>query len=118
MALHQSTGPIHQSCQKFLTRLKKEAHIEFDFYKICQGTASTNPHGDSVYFVFDFAEKVLPLRLLKQPGQMHFITGLKFDILCVSSSNLSMNFLFGLPEGHRANETTANVVVSMLHWTI
>ena len=67
------------------------------------------------HFVFDFAEKVLFPRLLKQPGQLHFVTGLKFNIKGVSSSRIKSNYVFGLPEGHWPNDKTANSVCSMLY---
>ena len=70
------------------------------------------------HFVFDFAEKVLLPRLLKHPGQLHFVTGLKFDINGVSSSRTNWNYVFGLPEGHWPNDKTANSVCSMLYYSM
>lgn len=67
---------------------------------------------------FDFAEKVLLPKLQRQPGQLLFVTGLKFDIFGVASSNLSTTFISGLLEGHWPNEKTANKVASMLQNTL
>lgn len=52
-----------------------------------------------IHIAFDFAEKVLLRSILRQPGQIYFITGLKFDIFEVASSSLDLNFIYGLPEG-------------------
>ena len=68
--------------------------------------------------MFDFAEKVLLPKLLKQPGQLYFVTGLKFDIFGVQDSNQGVTYVFGLPEGHWPNEKNANTVISMLHYAI
>eukprot|EP00171_Calliarthron_tuberculosum_P019092 IDg19092t1 len=68
--------------------------------------------------LFDFAEKVLLPRLLKHPGQLYFVSGLKFDIFGVSASNNGQQYIYGLPEGHWSNEKTANAVISMLEDSI
>lgn len=65
--------------------------------------------------MFDFAEKVLLPRLLEQPGQLHFLTGLKFDINGVASSRNKKTHVFGLPEGHWPKDKTANSVCSMIY---
>lgn len=75
----------------------------------------TEDANEARHFVFDFPEKVLLPRLLKQPAQLHFVTGLKFDINGVSSSRTNSNYVFGLPEGHWPNDKTANSVCSMLY---
>eukprot|EP00171_Calliarthron_tuberculosum_P001409 IDg1409t1 len=49
-------------------------------------------------FHFNFAEKVLLPRLKKQPGQIHFITGLKFDCFRVASRNSGTKDMCGLVE--------------------
>ncbi|PXF42478.1 hypothetical protein BWQ96_07787 [Gracilariopsis chorda] len=104
-----------QILRDVLEQHRKEAKEEFLFYKECQRQTHEDPNGGTQHFVFDFAEKVLLPKLLKQPGQLHFVTGLKFDIFGVSSSNEEKNYVFGVPEGHWPNEKTANVVISMLH---
>ena len=58
--------------------------------------------------------KILLPRMLEQPGQLHFVTRLKFYFFCVSDSNRGTNFIFGLPEGHWTRNKTANVVISMI----
>lgn len=80
-----------------------EAIEEFLFYKKCQRQSRKDPNGRRQHFVFDFAEKFLLPMLLKQPGQLHFITCLKFDLFGVSSSNEQKNYVFGLAEGHWSN---------------
>jgi len=106
----------HENNNSILRQHVKEAVTEFKYYKRCQQVCN-NKQGDN-HLIFDFAEKVLPPKLQKQPGQLHFITGLKFDLFGVSSSNLARNYVFGLPEGHWPHEKTANTVISMLQHII
>lgn len=69
-------------------------------------------------FVFDFSEKILLPRLLKQPGQLHFTTGLNFDINGVSCRNTGNAYVFDLPEGHWPNDKIASSVLSMLNYAM
>ena len=62
----------------------EEAKTEFLYYRKFQKECKENLVGEVYHLVFDFAEKVLLPKLVKQPGQLHFITGLKFDIFGVS----------------------------------
>lgn len=109
------TDAIYDTLAGLLVEHRNAAHIEYLHYKKCQAEAQQQPMGSTRHLVFDFAEKVLLPKLLRQPGQLHFITGLKFDMFGISSSNENRNYIFGLPEGHWPNEKTANAVVSMLH---
>ena len=59
------------------------------------------------HFIFDFAEKVLLPNILNQPGQLHFITGLKFDINGVYCSNVGRADVYGLIEGHWPSNKTS-----------
>lgn len=68
--------------------------------------------------MFDFAENALLPKLQKRPGQLHFVTGLKFDIFGISCSNLGSTFVFGLPGGKWKKENTANFVISILHYVL
>lgn len=70
------------------------------------------------HYVFDFAEQILLPRLLRQRGQLHSATSLKFDINGVHRSNAGETYFFGLREGHWPNEKAANVFISMLHHTM
>lgn len=105
----------HLGVQSELNNHRQEAQQEFEFYRQSQSSSAENPDGNVRHLVFDFAEKILLPRLQHQPGQLHFVTGLKFDLFGVSCSNSGNNFVFGLAEGHWPNEKTANVVASMLH---
>lgn len=78
--------------------------------------AQIAPISENLHCVFDFVEKVLLPHLLKQTGQLHFITDLKFDFFSVSGSNISKKYIFGPPEGHWPNEKTANAFIAMLHF--
>lgn len=111
-----SSSDVHRVTKEALEKHVSEATTEFLLYRRFQDMArgsSTHRH-----FVFDFAEKVLLPRLLKQPGQLHFTTGLKFDINGVSCSNTGNAYVFGLPEGHWPNEKSANSVISMLNYAM
>lgn len=72
-----------------------------------------NPSTSEIHITFDFAEKVLLLALKRQPGQLHFVTGLKFDLFGAASTNMNKVFLFGLLEGHWPHGKTANEVLPM-----
>jgi len=104
MAAVDATDPRYDSSKQYIEKHRREAKTEFQFYKNCQKTAALPGNTSNIHLVFDFAEKVLLPRLAKQPGQLHFITGLKFDIFGVSCSNLTNNFVFELPEGHWPQE--------------
>lgn len=69
-------------------------------------------------FLFNFAEKLLLPRVIRQPGQLFFITRLKFRLFGVHDSNGKRPILFGLFENHWSNEKTANSAVSMLYHAI
>lgn len=107
-----TSSEIHKVTTEALQRHVSEAKTEFLLYREFQnrGRGSTTHR----HFVFDFAEKVLLPRLLKQPGQLHFTTGLKFDINGVCSSNTGQAYAFGLPEGHWPNDKSANSVLRSL----
>ncbi len=68
--------------------------------------------------MFDFAEKVTLPSIDNQPGQLHFITGLCYDIFGISLSNLKITNVYGLPEGRRPNIKDATSVLSMLWHSI
>eukprot|EP00171_Calliarthron_tuberculosum_P005258 IDg5258t1 len=97
---------------------REEANTVFSFYKRMQREATELPTGAKLHLVFDFAEKVLLPSMKEQPGNLHFITGLRFDIFGVSTSNLNCNFIFGLPEGFWPNGKSANEVLSMLSYVL
>ena len=87
------------ACEGLLEH-RKNAENEFKYYKDVQTQCYVDNTNEKRHYVFDFAEKVLLPRLKIQPGQLHFITGLKFDLFGVSSSNDTLNYIFGLPEDH------------------
>lgn len=71
-----------------------------------------------LHLIMDFAEKVLLPSLVRQPGQLHFVTGLKLDLFAVSCGNKSKNYVFSLPEGYWPGGKTANEVLSMVFHVI
>lgn len=108
----------HECLSELLRKHKDAARAEHDFYKTLLTTSRDINDGSCQHVVFDFAEKVLLPQLLKQPGQLYYVTGLKFDIFGVHDSNQGETYIFGLPEGHWPNEKNANTVISMLHYAI
>lgn len=98
-----------------LKKHRKEASVEFLRYKKLQTDSALPENPDLYHVVVDFAETVLLPGMLSQPGQLHFTTGLKFDLNGVCCSKTNHNYIFGLPEGHWPNEKTADSVLSMLH---
>lgn len=72
----------------------------------------------NMHLVIEFAEKTRLPHLLRKPGQLHFVNGLKFDFIGVFVSNLDTNFIHCLPEGHWPGHKSANEVTSMFRYTI
>lgn len=77
-----------------------EAKIEFLQYVLSLNIEKERKYGNVKHFVFNFAENVLLPKLLKQPGKLNFVTGLKNDIFGVHSSNEHLISIFGLAEGY------------------
>lgn len=93
---------------------REKASQEYKVYLELSDKGRSTPAQSDVHVTFDFAEKVLLPSLKRQPGQLHFVTGLKFDIFGAASSNLDKVFVYGLPEGYWPNSKTANEVLSMV----
>ena len=108
----------HECLSELLWKHKDAAGAEHELYRKLLTTSHNVSDGSCQHVVFDFAEKVLLPKLLKQPGQLYFVTGLKFDIFGVHDSNQGVTYVFGLPEGNWPNEKNANTVISMLHYAI
>eukprot|EP00171_Calliarthron_tuberculosum_P002461 IDg2461t1 len=94
------------------------ARVEYSYYQKIRESTLLQPSGQTVHLVMDFAEKVLLPSMMDQPGNLHFVTGLKFDIFGISSSNLGKTYLFGLAEGHWKGGKSADEVLSMLFFAI
>lgn len=118
MASIPQTDPQYISSKQFRDVHRAHARDEFQHYKQYQRQASEEHGTCTLHLLFDFVEKVLLPKLQRQPSQPYFITGLNCDLLGISCSNTTRNYVFGLPEGHWSNEKTADSVVSMLHYTL
>ncbi|PXF45203.1 hypothetical protein BWQ96_05033 [Gracilariopsis chorda] len=92
-----------------------EALAQFTVYRTIQTTAENAPATNPIHLIFDFAEKILLPHLLRQPGQLHFVTSLQFDIFGVYSSTMSTCYVYGLPGGNWPGNKTCNEVASMLN---
>lgn len=112
--IEHSTSDLKDALSNALNIHRKIAKEEFLNYRKVQNSIRDRPSDGTIHIIIDFAEKVLLPHMLKQPGQLHFITGLKFDFFCVSNTNLNTNFIFGLPEGHWPSGKSANDVASMI----
>lgn len=97
---------------------KNEATSEYLPYQSTTTQCRTDPSGDLTHVVFYFAEKVLLPTYRRQPGCLHFTTGLRMDLFGGSSSNLRTNFVFALPEGHWPYSKTADAVLSILSYVL
>lgn len=93
---------------------RQEAFTESSLYRSFQISKNENPLGPW-HMIFDFLENFLLLSLLKHPGQLHFITVLKFYIFGISNNHLNCNVIFGLPKGQCPVIKTFNDVASMFH---
>lgn len=80
--------------------------------------AEQNLFNGTLHCVLDFAEFVLLPYLLRNSGQLHFNTGIKFDLFEVVVSIGSSTDIFFLPEVHFPGHRSANDVTSMLHYSI
>lgn len=76
---------------------RAEAAAEFANPIKMQDNARENPNSGELHLVFDFAEKEILAHFLRQHGQLHFTTGLNFDLFCVSISNIKSFDIHFLP---------------------
>ena len=70
-----------------LNEHKSIAKSEFNSYIQLRDSVLNDSGGDILHLVFDYAEKVSLPSMIKQPGQLHFVTCLKFDLFGISVSN-------------------------------
>lgn len=73
---------------------------------------------DVIHPVYESAEKVLLPHFLREPGQLHFVTGLKVNLFTVHSSNKHRSFLYYFPGGHWPGGKTASEVAPMVYYNI
>ncbi len=97
---------------------KDKSRIEYQIQNSMRNNAAASLNNSTAHLVFDFAEKVTLPSIDNQPGQLHFITGLCYDIFGISLSNLKITNVYGLPEGRRPNIKDATSVLSMLWHSI
>lgn len=91
-------------------------HKDFLLYKEPQTVAEES--NTVRHYVFNFAEKSLLPRLLWKLRQLHFMTGLKFDIIGFHSRNVGEAYFFGLPERQWPGEKSMNLVISVPFHTL
>lgn len=93
---------------------RENADAEQSFYRKCLQSSTTACNGSLLHVAFNYAKMVLLPRFVRRPGQMYFLTGLKFDASSIHDNNKKKTFLSDLPKGHWPYERTANAIVSML----
>lgn len=71
-----------------------------------------------VHFVLTSRRNSLCLSLWRQPGQIQFVTGLRYDIFGISCNNLNCTKVFGLPERYCPGTKDATFVLSMIYQVI
>lgn len=81
-------------------------------------TADQGCFQNTLHLFIDFSEKVILPHFFRKPGQLHFVTVLKFDLLGIMISNLSTADIHCLPEGHWHGQRSANKVASIVHYSI
>ena len=97
---------------------KDKSRIEYQIQNSMRNNAAASLNNSTAHLVFDFAEKVTLPSIDNQPGQLHFITGLCYDIFGISLSNLKITNVYGLPEGYWPNTKDATSVLSILWLSI
>lgn len=112
------SGPSKLEKQRQLADHRRVADAERNIYNSFKSSCIQESSSDTIHLVMDFAEKVLLPSMQDQPGSLHYVTGLKFDIFGISSSNDGKTFLFGLPEGYWTGDKGANEVLSMVMYAI
>lgn len=103
--------------EQSMNRHRDEASKELKHYVLTLQKSIQN-RNQMIHVTFDFSEKCLLPRFVRQPGQLHFVTGLKIDMFGILMSSSKKNYIFGLTEGFWPNLKTANEVGSMLCYTI
>lgn len=112
--LNESNGR-HRFLLDLLSKHREDGKKEHAHYKNFLEHFKVKHIGGVQHVIFEFAEIILLPRLVKQPEQLYFITGLKFFFFGVRNTNQGTTIVHGLPEGHWMNEKRANTVLSMLH---
>lgn len=92
-----TSDPRHSFLSQLLEIHREAERREQGYYR--EGITSSHGirDGTLLHIVFDFSEKVLLPRLVRQPGQLYFVTALKFDIFGVHDSKNVVTFTYGLP---------------------
>lgn len=116
--IRELSGQEKSAAEEELDIHRKHSNAEYNYYNRIRGRQLSRPRNGTVHMVFDFAEKVLLPSMERQPGSLHFVTGLKYDMFGISNSNEGTANVYGLPEGHWPGTKGPNSVISMLFQTI
>ena len=111
--ISNESGTIKEELLKELELHKRTARAEYHSYCEIRNHSKSNPSGSDIHLVMDFAEKVTLLSMERQPGQLHFVTGLRYDIFGIYCSKLDETKNFGLSEGHWPNTEDPTSILSM-----
>lgn len=115
-ALSQNVAWFSTSTWYWETTGRSQRYIRhiISFSKKMQQLAGQCPSGEALHLIFDFAEKVPLPSMKEQPSNLHFITGMRFDIFGVHSSNVNCNYILGIPECFWPGCKFANEVLYIL----
>ena len=85
---HNAKYMLIWSARKIAPGTQDNLRDEFENYKMIMTRAVESGFSGKTRIIFDLAEKELLSHTHRQPGQIHVITGLKFDLFGVTTSNL------------------------------
>lgn len=74
--------------KEILKKHKVDTQEKFTNYKFLKENAGIDESKSKLYLIFGFSKKVILPRLLREPGQLHFVTGLKVEFFGVHVGNL------------------------------
>lgn len=112
-AIEYSTDYVSRSdLQKTLNNHLNSSKTETEYLNPIRAQSNFDS-AELIPVIIDFAENVLFPFVLHQPGQLHFITGLKNDFFCISCASNETNYVLSLAEGHWTDGKTASEVSSM-----
>lgn len=104
----------YEVLNNFLDVYRKNAGLEHAYYQKCLEDSAKDASAPQ-HSVFKFSEMVLLSQLIRQPKQLYFITGFKFQLFGVHDSNKCTTTIYSLTDSHWPQEKTANSFITMLH---
>lgn len=82
-------GEERESAERELLLHRENASSEYFLYNKIGRRQNSRPENGKLHLVFDFTEKVLLPSMERQPGNLHFVTRLKYDLLGISKTRFT-----------------------------